>query len=62
MNLKQSRDSVQTAAITVSVRRVQPRVGTTHTYELNGTLLRDVLVEGRWVTVSTSCPLQVCAA
>ena len=38
------------SAVTVSVRPAQPRVGTAHTYELNGTLLRDVLEDGKWIT------------
>lgn len=62
MNLTQSRIAAQTAGITVSVRLVRPRAGTTHTYELNGTLLRDVLVDGQWVTVSTGIPQPVRAA
>ncbi|BDC45387.1 hypothetical protein PTKU15_86840 [Paraburkholderia terrae] len=53
---------VRTEAVTLSVRRCNPRVGTTHTYVLNGTLLRDVLVDGRWVTVHASIPLEPCAA
>jgi hypothetical protein len=28
----------------------QPRVGTTHTYEPNGTLMLDVLEDGKWIT------------
>lgn len=43
-------------AVTLSARRCNPRVGSTHTYVLNGTLLRDVLVDGRWVTVHASNP------
>jgi hypothetical protein len=39
-----------------------PRVGTNHTYTLNGTLMRDVLVEGQWITVSTGEPLKTRAA
>lgn len=38
------------SAVTVAARSTPPRVGTTHTYVLNGALLRDVLVDGRWVT------------
>ncbi|MFM0124182.1 MULTISPECIES: hypothetical protein [Paraburkholderia] len=53
---------VRTEAVTLSVRRCNPRVGTTHTYVLNGTLLRDVLVEGRWVTVHASNHLEPRAA
>ncbi|BEU28034.1 hypothetical protein [Paraburkholderia sp. 22B1P] len=40
----------RTEAITVSVRASTPRAGNTHTYVLNGTLMRDVLVDGKWVT------------
>ncbi|VWD52831.1 conjugal transfer protein TrbG/VirB9/CagX [Burkholderia lata] len=29
-------------------------VGTEHVYELNGSRLRDVLVNGRWVTVAAT--------
>jgi len=34
-------------------------MGTEHTYRLNGSLLRDVLVDGRWMTMrcSTKAPL-----
>ncbi|OUL84887.1 hypothetical protein CA603_24365 [Paraburkholderia hospita] len=53
---------VRTEAVTLSVRRCNPRVGTTHTYVLNGTLLRDVLVDGRWVTVHASIHLEPRAA
>jgi hypothetical protein len=52
----------RTEAITVSVRPCSPRVGTTHNYVLNGTLLRDALVNGRWVTVQASIPLESRAA
>jgi hypothetical protein len=49
---------VRAEAVTLSARRCnpRPRVGTTHTYVLNRTLLRDVLVDGRWVTVHASNP------
>ncbi|MFM0150467.1 coiled-coil domain-containing protein, partial [Paraburkholderia sp. RL18-085-BIA-A] len=33
-----------------------PRTGTTHTYGLNGTLLHDVLVDGKWATVQAGTP------
>jgi hypothetical protein len=46
----------RTAAVTLSVRPCSPRSGNTHTYVLNGTLMRDVLVDGKWVTVHTSEP------
>jgi hypothetical protein len=62
MQLKQPCKAVQTAAVTVAVRRVNPCGGTTHTYTLNGTLMRDVLVEGQWITVSTGEPLKTRAA
>jgi hypothetical protein len=52
----------RTEAITVSVRASTPRVGTTHTYVLNGTLMRDVLVDGKWVTLHASIPLESRAA
>ncbi|MEM5440399.1 hypothetical protein AB4Y32_38245 [Paraburkholderia phymatum] len=48
--------------VTVSVRASTPRVGTTHTYVLNGTLMRDVLVDGKWVTLHASIPLESHAA
>jgi hypothetical protein len=41
----------RTEAVTISVRPATPRVGTIHTYVLNGTLMRDVLVDGKWVVV-----------
>jgi hypothetical protein len=47
---------VRTEVVTLSVRPCNPRVGTTHTYVLNGTLLRDVLVDGKWVTVQADIP------
>jgi hypothetical protein len=62
MKSNQSCNAAHTLAITVSVRSAQPRVGTTHTYTLNGTLLRDVLLDGRWVTLSVSEPLEARAA
>jgi hypothetical protein len=40
------------AASTTLRRQSTPRVGTLHTSRLNGSLLRDVLVDGRWLTVS----------
>ncbi|MGF6870742.1 hypothetical protein [Paraburkholderia sp. MM5477-R1] len=46
----------RTEAVTLSVRPCSPRLGSTHTYVLNGTLMRDVLVNGKWVTVHTSEP------
>ncbi|CAB3807990.1 hypothetical protein LMG28614_06708 [Paraburkholderia ultramafica] len=44
------------AVALLSVRPCNPCVGTTHTYVLNGALLRDVLIDGKWVTVHTSNP------
>ena len=46
-------------AFTVAARPSKPRMGTEHTYRLNGSLLRDVLVDGRWMTMrcSTKAPL-----
>ncbi|CAD6556687.1 hypothetical protein LMG28727_06170 [Paraburkholderia kirstenboschensis] len=52
----------RTGAVTVSVRPAMPRTGTVHTYVLNGTLLRDVLVGGKWVTHHASIPLESRAA
>jgi hypothetical protein len=52
----------RTEAVTVSVRPCTPRGGATHTYVLNGTLMRDVLVDGRWVTLHASIPLESQAA
>lgn len=40
------------SAITVSVHKVPVRQGSTHTYHLNGSTLRDILVDGRWITVA----------
>lgn len=52
----------RTEAVTISVRPATPRVGNTHTYVLNGTLMRDVLVDGKWVTHLASIPLDSSAA
>jgi len=41
----------QALAFTVAARPSKPRMGTEHTYRLNGSLLRDVLVDGRWMTM-----------
>ncbi|MEW6347075.1 MAG: hypothetical protein RXR20_00910 [Paraburkholderia sp.] len=38
------------AAVTVAVRPAVRRAGSTHTYFLNGTLLRDELIDGAWVS------------
>lgn len=42
------------SAGTVATRSTPLRAGTVHTYVLNGAQLRDVLVEGRWVTVQVT--------
>ncbi|ASL48899.1 hypothetical protein bAD24_p00990 (plasmid) [Burkholderia sp. AD24] len=42
----------RTSAVTVAVRPAKLRVGTNHTYELNGTLMHDILVDGVWLTRS----------
>lgn len=52
----------RTEAITVSVRPAAPRLGNTYTYVLNGTLMRDVLVDGKWTTVHAASPLESRAA
>ena len=36
----------------LAVRPSTPRMGREHVYTLNGSRLRDILVDGRWVTVS----------
>ncbi|BCG05543.1 hypothetical protein PPGU19_101110 (plasmid) [Paraburkholderia sp. PGU19] len=46
----------RTETVTVSVRPAVPRSGNTHLYVLNGSLLRDVLVDDKWVTVQTGDP------
>lgn len=40
----------RTSTITVSTRPAQQRIGMNHTYELNGTLMHDVLENGKWIT------------
>jgi hypothetical protein len=52
----------RTDAITVSVRPAASRAGNSHTYVLNGTLMRDVLVDGQWLTYHVSIPLESRAA
>ncbi|MGB8420179.1 hypothetical protein [Paraburkholderia sp.] len=42
------------SAVTVSIRKGKARHGETNTYQLNGSTLRDILVDGRWVTVAVS--------
>jgi hypothetical protein len=61
MNMKQLMHA-RTEAITVSIRPGVKRGGNTHTYVLNGTLMRDVLVDGKWVTHLASIPLDSSAA
>ncbi len=41
---------------TLSVRAANPRGGREHVYTLNGSRLRDILVDGQWVTVSVTDP------
>jgi hypothetical protein len=38
--------------VTLAVRPATPRMGREHVYTLNGSRLRDILVDGRWVTVA----------
>jgi hypothetical protein len=52
----------RTEAVTVSVRPARTRLGNTHTYVLNGTLLRDVVVDGKWLTHHASIPPESRAA
>ncbi|WGS55051.1 hypothetical protein LFL96_36865 (plasmid) [Paraburkholderia sp. D15] len=40
----------RTSALTLAVRPAAPRIGTIHTYDLNGTTMRDVLIDGKWIT------------
>ena len=54
--------NARTETITVSTRRCPRRSGNVHTYVLNGTQLRDVRVDGRWITVSASTPVTANAA
>ncbi|MGB8420206.1 hypothetical protein HHL24_26740 [Paraburkholderia sp. RP-4-7] len=49
-SIRNSARAVKT--LTVGIRPAQPRMGTTHTYEMNGSRFRDVLVDGVWLTVS----------
>ena len=50
---QKSRSTELVRTLTVSIRPKPIRIGTEHVYELNGSRLRDVLVNGRWVTVAT---------
>lgn len=47
---------------TIAVRAAAPRRGAEHVYTLNGSRLRDILVDGRWVTVIVSDPVEQRAA
>jgi hypothetical protein len=40
--------------MTHAVRPLTCRTGSEYTYVLNGSRLRDVFVDGRWITVSVS--------
>ncbi len=55
MQLK-SLESRGASAVTIAIRPARRRVGSEHVYELNGSLLRDVLVDGRWLTVQATAP------
>ena len=58
MQLKSVQSTVANG-ITVAIRPGRPRVGVEHVYTLNGSELRDVLIDGRWVTLSaTATPSQ----
>jgi len=58
MQLKSAQSKVANG-ITVAICPARPRVGREHVYTLNGSELRDVLIEGRWVTLSaTATPSQ----
>lgn len=50
--------TARTDAITVGVRATHPRAGTTHDYVLNSTLMRDVQIDGQWITVSAKAPVE----
>ncbi|REG45484.1 hypothetical protein B0G80_9081 [Paraburkholderia sp. BL6669N2] len=61
--MKQKYDMyARTGAVIVAVRPAMQRTGTVHTYVLNGTLLRDVLAGGKWVTHHASISLESRAA
>jgi hypothetical protein len=51
-----NKQSCAVSCITRSVRAATPRGGHEHIYELNGSRLRDVYVDGRWITVSVTDP------
>jgi hypothetical protein len=46
------------ACTTHAVRAAPARMGCEHVYMLNGSHLRDVLVDGQWITVSVTDPAQ----
>jgi hypothetical protein len=54
--------SAQITGITHAVHPLIRRAGSEHTYVLNGSRLRDVFVDGQWITVSVSAPVVVHAA
>ncbi|MEM5314191.1 hypothetical protein [Paraburkholderia sp. JHI869] len=45
------------SSITRTSRAASPRTGHEHVYTFNGSRLRDVLVDGQWITVSVSEPV-----
>ncbi|WP_177314137.1 hypothetical protein [Burkholderia ubonensis] len=53
MKLK-SKSADLVRSLTISIRPKPIRMGTEHIYELNGSRLRDVLINGRWVTVAAT--------
>ncbi|WP_196786410.1 hypothetical protein [Burkholderia diffusa] len=53
MKLK-SKSADRVRSLTVSIRLKPVRIGTEHVYDLNGSRLRDVLVNGQWVTVAAT--------
>ncbi|AIV73830.1 hypothetical protein [Burkholderia pseudomallei] len=53
MKLK-SKSADRVRSLTVSIRPRPVRMGTEHVYDLNGSRLRDVLVNGQWVTVAAT--------
>ncbi|WP_165948041.1 hypothetical protein [Burkholderia pyrrocinia] len=53
MKLK-SNSAALDRSLTVSIRPKPIRMGAEHVYELNGSRLRDVLVDGRWVAVAAT--------
>lgn len=53
MKLK-SKSADRVRSLTVSIRPKAVRMGAEHIYDLNGSRLRDVLVNGQWVTVAAT--------